>query len=79
MNFSVPVGKITAISKTGTTTATVTCPNHGLSTNSIIQIYGVRDIVNFPNLVARIAVASVIDANNFTVVMGSAVTASSSE
>jgi hypothetical protein len=76
-NLSVPVGKITAISKTGTTTATVTCNNHGLTTSDFVQIYGVRDITNFPNLTAQTAVASVIDANNFTIVIGSAVTASS--
>lgn len=76
-NLSIPVGKITAISKTGTTTATVTCPSHGLTTSDWVQIYGVRDITNFPNLTAQTQVASVVDANNFTIIIGSAVTASS--
>ena len=78
-NITRPVARITAIAKTGTTTATVTTDvAHGLATTDFVQIYGVRDIVNFPNLTASTQVASIIDANNFTIVIGSAVTASSS-
>lgn len=77
-NFTVPVAKITAIAKSGTTTATVTTDvPHGLTTNDYIQIYGVRDITNFPNLTAQTVVASVIDETHFTVVMTGAVTANS--
>lgn len=76
--LTAPIARITAISKSGTTTATVTTDvPHGLTTSDFIQIYGVRDITNFPALTAATAVASVIDANNFTVVMTGAVTASS--
>jgi hypothetical protein len=76
--LTAPIARITAISKTGTTTATVTTEAaHGLTTSDYIQIYGVRDITNFPALTAATVVASVIDANNFTVVMAGAVTASS--
>lgn len=76
--MTIPVAQITAIAKTGTTTATVTTDvPHGLSTTSYVQIYGVRDITNFPALTAATQVASVINSTQFTVVIGSAVTASS--
>ena len=71
-NASITVGtRITAAAKTGTTTATITTETaHGLTTSDFIQIQGIRDIaVNFPNLIAATAVASVIDANNFTVIL----------
>lgn len=79
-NLSVPVGSslaITAISKSGTTTATVTCPGHGLNANSRVRIYGVRDQTNFANLTSDTQVASIVSADQFTIVLGSAVTASS--
>lgn len=76
-NFTKVVADITNIAKTGTTTATVTAPGHGLVAGDYVQIYGVRDQTNFPNLVASTVVASVIDADNFTIIIGSAVTASS--
>lgn len=77
-NISRPVAKITAIAKNGTTTATVTTDvAHGLTTTSYVQIYGVRDITNFPNLVAATVVASVIDATTFTIIIGTASTTSS--
>lgn len=77
-NFTVPVAQITAIAKTGTTTATVTTDvPHGLTTSDFVQIYGVRDQTNFPNLTAATAVASVVDATHFTVVIGTATTNSS--
>lgn len=69
--FTMPVGRITNAAKSGSTTATITTDvPHGLTTNSQIQIYGVLNQTDFPNLAAQTAVASVIDANNFTVVMG---------
>ncbi len=72
------VGHIQAVAKTGTTTATVTTQTaHGLTTGDVIAAYGVRDQTNFANLTAATVVASVIDATNFTVVWGAAVTASS--
>ena len=78
INLSRPVARITAISKTGTTTATVTTDvAHGLAVNDLVQIYGVRDITNFPNLTAQTTVASIVSATQFTIVIGAAVTASS--
>jgi hypothetical protein len=77
-NFTVPVARITAIAKTGTTTATVTTDvAHGLATTDFVQIYGVRDITNFPNLTALTAVASIISPTQFTIIIGSASTTSS--
>jgi hypothetical protein len=77
-NMTRPVARITAISKTGTTTATVTTDvAHGLATTDFVQIYGVRDITNFPNLTALTAVASIVSPTQFTIVIGSASTTSS--
>lgn len=77
-NFVRPIAKITAISKTASTTATVTTDvPHGLATTNFVQIYGVRDITNFPNLVAQTAVASIVSPTQFTVVIGSSSTTSS--
>lgn len=76
--FTLPVGRITAIAKTGTTTATVTTDiAHGLTAGDFVQIYGVRDQTNFPNLTAQTVVGSVLDPNNFTVIIGTASTTSS--
>jgi hypothetical protein len=77
-NFTRPIARITAIAKTGTTTATVTTDvAHGLATTDFVQIYGVRDITNFPNLTALTAVASIVSPTQFTIIIGAAVTASS--
>ncbi len=77
-NLARPVAKITAIAKTGTTTATVTTDAaHGLTTSSFVQIYGVRDQTNFPNLAAATQVASILSANQFTIVIGTATTSAS--
>lgn len=75
-NLTRPVAQIVSAAKTGTTTATVTTDvPHGLTTGDLIQTYGARDQTNFANLTAATAVASVINANQFTVVWGGAVTA----
>ena len=74
----IPAAKIVSISKTGTTTATVvTHVPHGLTTSNYVQVYGVRDTVNFPNLATPTVVASVVDPYTFTIVIGGAVTATS--
>ena len=73
-----PVAQIVSVAKSGTTTATViTDIPHGLTTSDVIAAYGVRDQTNFANLTAATAVASVVNATTFTVVWGSAVTATS--
>ena len=77
-NITRPIARITNITKTASTTATVTTDvPHGLSTSDQVQIYGVRNQTNFPNLTAQTAVASVIDATNFTIVIGPSATATS--
>lgn len=76
--LSTPVAQIVSAAKTGTTTATVvTDVPHGLTTGDLIVTYGVRDTTNFANLATATAVASVVNATSFTVVWGSAVTATS--
>jgi len=79
-SLSVPVGKIVTAVKTGTTTATITTDvAHGLTTADFITVYGIRDqsASAFPNLLTATAVASVIDATSFTVVIGTAATVTS--
>lgn len=75
-NHSVPVGYITNAAKSGTTTATLTIPGHGLTTSDFIGVYGIRDQTNFAN-VGSVQVSSVVDANTITVVLGTAATATS--
>ena len=71
-------GKIVSAVKAGSTTATITTSSaHGLSTTSVVCIYGILDQVNFANQTTAVAVASVIDAFNFTVVFGASATATS--
>uniref|UniRef100_UPI003989915B hypothetical protein n=1 Tax=Mycetocola sp. TaxID=1871042 RepID=UPI003989915B len=75
--FSLPVGRVVSAAKTGTTTATVTTDApHGLVAGDFVQIYGTRDQTNFANLGTQTAIASVVSPTSFTVVWGSAVTAS---
>lgn len=77
-SLTVPVAKIVSATKTGTTTATiVTDTPHGLTTTNVVNIYGIRDFTNFPNLAVATAVASVVNATTFTIVIGGAVTATS--
>jgi hypothetical protein len=76
--LSVPIGQIVSIAKSGTTTATVVLHQaHGLTTGDNINLYGVRDQTNFPNLAVATVVASVVNSTTITVVIGSAVTATS--
>lgn len=76
VGMSRPTDKITAISKSGTTTATVTHTGTRVyQVGEVVGIYGVRDATNFAQATATIA--SVISATQFTCVLGSAVTASS--
>lgn len=75
--FTVPIAQIVSIAKTGTTTATVVTDRpHGLAASDFLSLYGVRDQANFPNL-GSTQIASVVDATTFTIVIGSAATATS--
>ncbi len=76
--MSKPVGKITAISKSGTTTATIilaAAPEVPLAVGNVVSVYGVRDQVNFAN--ANVTITAVVSPTQFQGVLGSAVTATS--
>lgn len=75
--FTKPVARVVTAAKAGSTTATITTDvPHGLAVGDYVQIYGTRDQVNFANLGAQTAIASVPSATTFTLVWGSSVTAS---
>ena len=79
-SLTVPVAQIVSAVKSGTTTATITTDvPHGLTISDQITIYGIRDqsASAFPNLTTATAVASVINATQFTVVTGTASTVTS--
>lgn len=76
--MSKPLGKIRAISKSGTTTATITiasAPTEPLAVGNVVSIYGVRDQINFAN--ANITITAVVSPTQFQGVLGPAVTATS--
>lgn len=73
-----PIAKILSVSKSGSTTATVTCDRaHGLTTGDYVQIYGIRDQTNFANATTAAVVASVVSSTVFTVVFGASATGTS--
>jgi hypothetical protein len=79
-SLSIPVGQIVTAVKSGTTTATITMDRaHGLTTADVVVVYGIRDQAasSFPNLLTATAVASVVDAVTFTIVIGTAATVTS--
>ena len=74
-SLTVPVARIVSMSKTGTTTATVTTDvAHGLTTADLVCIYGSSDQTNYANLTAATAVASIVSSTQFTIVIGTSVT-----
>jgi hypothetical protein len=78
--LTVPIAQIVSAVKTGTTTATIiTDRPHGIVSGDVVTIYGVRDqaAASFPNLTTATAVASVVDATTFTIVIGTASTVTS--
>lgn len=81
ISIPIPIAKIVSAVKTGTTTATITTDvPHGLVAGvSSVLIKGVRDqaTASFPNMAAALFVVSVISPTVFTVVIGSAGTATS--
>ncbi len=69
--LTVPAAQILSVSKSGTTTATViTATPHGLAPGDFITTYGVRNQTDFANLTTATVIASVVDANTFTIVWG---------
>lgn len=78
--YTVPVAKIVSATKTGTTTATiVTDVPHGLNAADLVNIIGIRDQAasSFPNLTAATAITAIVDANTFTIAIGTAATVTS--
>ena len=77
VSMSRPIAKIVSISKAGTTTTTInTDVAHGLTTGNYITIKGVKDQTNFAAITTPTQV-TVTSATQFTIVHGSAVTATS--
>lgn len=79
-SLTVPNAQIVTAVKTGTTTATITTDApHGLVAADLVVVYGIRaqGAAEFPNLLTATAVASVVDAVTFTIVIGTASTITS--
>lgn len=74
-NLPVPMPILAAV-KTGTTTATLTIPGHGLTTFDWVAVQGIQSQTNFANSGSTV-VTSVIDADHITVAFGATTTASS--
>lgn len=76
-NITYPIARILSATKTASAIATiVTRAPHGLITGDWIQTYGIRDITNFPSLVAA-AQVTVVNPTTFTVTIGTSATATS--
>jgi len=74
----IPNGKITSAAKSGTTTATITTESpHGLTTGDFVNVYGIGDSTNFPNVTTAVAVLSTPTSTTFTMIIAGAVTATS--
>lgn len=72
---SAPVADIVSMAKTASTTATVvTATPHGLTTGDYISLYGNYNQTNNVATATPAVVASVVDANTFTVVWGTSTT-----
>jgi hypothetical protein len=77
-SLSRPVGKIVSAAKAGSATATITFDQpHGLTVADFVTVYGIRDQVNFANLVTPTAVASVPSSTTITIPIGASATATS--
>ncbi|MFS0905788.1 hypothetical protein AB3N02_22330 [Priestia aryabhattai] len=76
--MSKPVGTILNAVKSGSTVGTITTAQpHGLTTSDWVMLHGMRDATNFANQSTQLQVASIVDANTFTVSFGASATASS--
>jgi hypothetical protein len=77
-SLPVPVAKIVSAVKSASSTATITTDTaHGLTTADFVNIYGIGDTTNFPNVTTAAVVASTPTSTTFTVVIGSSTTATS--
>lgn len=77
-SLPVPTAKIVSAVKSASATATITTDvPHGLTTADLVNIYGIGDSTNFPNVTTAAVVASTPTSTTFTVVIGSSATATS--
>jgi hypothetical protein len=74
----IPNGKITSASKSGTTTTTITTETaHGLTTGDYVNVYGIGNSTDFPNVTTAVQVLSTPTTTTFTIIIAGAVTATS--
>lgn len=74
--LTTPTAKIVSVSKSGSTTATVTTDvEHGLTTGDYVVLYGIRNQTSFANLTTPQVVASTPSPTTFTVSFGASATA----
>ena len=79
-SLTVPVAQIVSAVKSASTTATITTDvPHGLLLGDPVVVYGIRaqGAAEFPNLLTATAVASVVNATAFTIVIGTSGTITS--
>jgi hypothetical protein len=74
----IPNGKITSAAKSGTTTTTITTETaHGLTTGDYVNVYGIGNSTDFPNVTTAVQVLSTPTTTTFTIIIAGAVTATS--
>jgi hypothetical protein len=77
-SLPVPNGKIVSAAKSGTTTTTITTETaHGLTTGDWVNVYGIGNSTDFPNVTTAVQVLSTPTTTTFTMIIAGAVTATS--
>ena len=77
-SLPIPNGKITSAVKSGTTTTTITTESdHGLTTGDWVNVYGIGNSTDFPNVTTAVQVLSTPTTTTFTIIIAGAVTATS--
>ena len=77
-SLPIPNGKITSAAKSGTTTTTITTESaHGLTTGDFVNVYGIGNTTDFPNVTTAVQVLSTPTTTTFTIIIAGAVTATS--
>lgn len=77
-SLPIPNGKIVSAAKSGTTTTTITTESaHGLTTGDFVNVYGIGNTTDFPNVTTAVQVLSTPTTTTFTIIIAGAVTATS--
>lgn len=77
-SLPIPNGKIVSAAKSGTTTTTITTEtDHGLTTGDWVNVYGIGNSTDFPNVTTAVQVLSTPTTTTFTMIIAGAVTATS--